>query len=385
MDKFAEIRPYNDDEVHQVINNIINDDEFFSALINLKLSRLPNLFRKILKPIFRFFVRRQVKDINSVYDFQTKVAVYLDHMIETTMTQFTVSGLEKLDLSEPYLFVSNHRDITLDPAFVNYALYRQGGSTVRIAIGDNLLTKDFATHLMRINKSFIVKRSSMAPRKLLASLKLLSEYIVHSLKEDKHSIWIAQREGRAKNGLDRTDSAIIKMFAINDGRGDNFSEFIKSLKIVPISVSYEYDPCDLLKAQELYALEHKGEYVKAEQEDISSIAKGITGYKGHVHITFGEVLTEDFETADDVSNWLDKKIIDNYVLHPSNYFAYAKLYGEFPEGVYSNKRIPFNAPAMSKEKRQFEEHMNEIPEIYQPYVLNAYANPIVSRQEFALK
>lgn len=385
MDKFVDIRPYNDDEVQQVINNIINDDEFFSALINLKLSRLPDFFRRILKPIFRFFVRRQVRDVNTVYDFQTKVAGYMEHMIETTMSQFTVSGLEKLDLQKPYLFVSNHRDITLDPAFLNYALYLQGGGTVRIAIGDNLLTKEFATHLMRINKSFIVKRSAKAPRKLLAALKLLSEYIVHSLKEDKHSIWIAQREGRAKDGIDRTDAAIIKMFAINDGRKDNFAEFIRSLKIVPVSVSYEYDPCDLLKAKELYALEHEGKYIKAEQEDIASIAKGITGYKGHVHITFGEVLTEDFETADDVSSWLDKKIIDNYILHPSNYFAYAELYGEFPEGVYSNKRLPFNAPAMSKEKRQFDERLAEIPEQYKPYVLRAYANPIVSRQEFALK
>ena len=385
MDKFADIRPYNDDEVQPVINNIIDDDEFFSALINLKLSRLPEFFRKILKPIFRFFVRRQVRDINTVYDFQMKVAGYMSHMIETTMARFTVTGLEKLDLNEPYLFISNHRDITLDPACINYALYKQGGSTVRIAIGDNLLTKEFATHLMRINKSFIVKRSAKAPRKLLAALKLLSEYIVHSLKEEKHSIWIAQREGRAKDGLDRSDAAIIKMFAINDGRGDNFSEFMRSLKVVPVSVSYEYDPCDLLKAQELYALEHDGEYKKAEQEDISSIAKGITGYKGHVHIAFGEVLTESFDAADDVSNWLDKKIIDNYILHPSNYFAYEKLYGEFPEGVYSNKRLPFNAPAMSKEKRQFDEHVAAIPEKYQPYVLNAYANPIVSRQEFALK
>ena len=385
MDKFDEIRPYNDDEVHQVIENIINDDEFFTALINLKLSRLPEFLRRILKPIFRFVVRRQVRDINSVFDFQRKVASYMEHMIETTMTQFTVSGLEKLDINEPYLFISNHRDITLDPAFVNYALYLQGGNTVRIAIGDNLLTKEFATHLMRINKSFIVKRSEKAPRKLLASLKLLSEYIHHSLTEDKHSIWIAQREGRAKDGLDRTDSAIIKMFAINEGRKGNFAEFMRSLKIVPVSISYEYDPCDLLKARELYALKHEGKYIKGEQEDIASIAKGITGYKGHVHLTFGEVLTDSFETAEEVSSWLDKKIIDNYVLHPSNYFAYERLYGEFPEGVYSNRKIPFNAPAMSKEKRQFDEHIETIPEEYRSHVLNAYANPIVSRQAFALR
>lgn len=385
MDKFADIRPYHDHEVHSVINSIIDDDEFISALINLKLSRLPAFLRQLLKPVFRFAIRLQVKDIHTVYDFQTKVAAYMDHMIKTTMTQFTISGIQNLDLRQPYLFISNHRDITLDPAFVNYALYLNGGDTVRIAIGDNLLTKDFATHIMRINKSFIVKRSEKSPKKLLAALKLLSEYIVHSLKEDRHSIWIAQREGRAKDGLDRSDPAIIKMFAINDGRNERFAGFIKSLNIVPVSVSYEYDPCDVLKAQELFAVSREGKYVKAEHEDIASIARGITGYKGHVHLSFGKVLTEDFSTAEEVSDWLDRQIVNNYVLHPSNFFAYEKLYGELPQGAFSDKEIPFDARKMERERQQFEKHLAQIPEHLQVFVLNAYANPVVSKKEFAAK
>lgn len=385
MDKFADIRPYNDDEVTDVIASIIADDEFIGAIRSLKYPRLPAFLNPLLFPLFRWVIRRQTHDVTTVNEFQSRISAYLDHMIETTTDKVTISGLEKLTDDQTYLFVSNHRDITLDPAFVNYALFHRFNQTVRIAIGDNLLTKDFATKLMRINKSFIVKRSEKAPRKMLAALRQLSEYIVFSLKQENHSVWIAQKEGRAKDGIDRTDPAIIKMFAVNEGRGDAFGGFIKSLNIVPVSISYEYDPCDEMKAHELHAIATTGSYTKAEQEDITSIAKGISGYKGHVHLSFGEVLQDEFDDADAVAGWLDKQIIDHYVLHPSNYFAYEKLYGEFPAGVYSSKRLPFNAPAMSKEKRAFEERLATVPEPLQPFWLAAYANPIVSKREFALK
>lgn len=385
MDKFADIRPYNDDEITDVIASIIADDEFIAAVRWLKFPRLPALFNVLLFPLLRWVIRRQVRHVASVGDFQSRISDYMDHMIETTVSKLTISGLEKLEADKTYLFVSNHRDITLDPAFVNYAMYHQFGKTVRIAIGDNLLTKDFATKLMRLNKSFIVKRSEKTPKKMLAALKQLSEYIAFSLREDHHSVWIAQREGRAKDGCDRSDPAIIKMFAINEGRGEQFGAFIKSLNIVPVSISYEYDPCDQMKAAELHALATAGSYTKAEHEDIDSIARGIAGFKGNVHLSFGEVLQQEFDNADAVAGWIDKQIIDHYVLHPSNYFAYEKLYGEFPEGVYSSKRLPFNAPAMSREKKLFEERLAGVPAEQRDYLLKAYANPIVSKKEFALK
>lgn len=383
MDKFAEIRPYNDDEVHTVIERIIADDECISAIARLKFPRMPQFLMGLVKPVVRRVLHKQMDDVNSVQDFQDKVAIYMEHMVESTMTRFSVSGVEKLERDKAYLFIGNHRDITLDPAFVNYALYHSGRGTVRIAIGDNLLTKDFATHLMRINKSFIVKRSEKAPRKLLAALKLLSQYISHSLLEDNHSIWIAQREGRAKDGIDKSDVAIIKMFAI-DARKQVFSEFIRSLNIVPVSISYEYDPCDQMKANELYQLEKTGEYTKGDQEDIASIARGIAGDKGHVHLSFGEVLSETIETPEAVAEWLDRQIVDLYVLHPSNYFAYEKLYGEFPQGVYSEKALPFNAQGLSKERKQFDMRLAEVPENLRENFLKAYANPIVSKKNFGL-
>jgi 1-acyl-sn-glycerol-3-phosphate acyltransferase len=380
MDKFSEIRPYRDDEIQSVIHAIISDDECISALINLKLSHLPQTFRQLLKPVFRFFLRGQVRKIRTILDLQKKVASYMDHMIHTTMTGFTFSGIENLDIKTPYLFISNHRDITLDPAFVNYALHLNGGDTVRIAIGDNLLTKEFATHLMRINKSFIVKRSEKSPKKLLSALKLLSEYITHSLKMDRHSIWIAQREGRAKDGVDRSDAAIIKMFAINEGRGEAFPGFIRSLRIVPVAISYEYDPCDQLKGRELYTIDRDGKYIKGDQEDISSIATGITGYKGNVHLSFGKVLDADFSTAEEVAAWLDRQIVAAYRLHASNLLAYEQLYGKVPENIGGEK---VDTSAMEGARTFFGERIAAMPEHVRPYVLRAYANPVISKLEFA--
>ena len=176
-------------------------------------------------------------------------------MISTTTTKVEFSGLEKLTADQNYLFISNHRDIAMDPAFVNWGLHQQGLDTVRIAIGDNLLKKPFVSDLMRLNKSFIVKRSAKGVREMMAAFKALSGYIKHSLSVEKQSIWIAQKEGRAKDGNDQTDPAILKMLYMN-GKGQKlaFSEYMTGLNIVPVSISYEYDPNDVAKANEIAQL-----------------------------------------------------------------------------------------------------------------------------------
>jgi len=378
MNKFDDIRPYVDAEVISTLENIIADKEFISAIANFKLARFPEKIRPIFYPIFRYAIRKQVKGVNTVDDFQRRVVHYVEHMIKTTMTGFTVSGLDQLDKKQAYLFVSNHRDITLDPTFVNYSRFLYGSETVRIAVGDNLLSKQFISHLIRINKSFVVRRSEKAPRKLFEALKTLSEYIHHSLLVDGQSVWIAQREGRAKDGLDKTDPTIIKMFAIS-GRKLDFSEYIQSLKIVPVSISYEYDPCDLLKARELYSMETQGEYIKSPHEDISSIAAGISGYKGRVHLSFGDCATDKFETPEQVSDWLDQQIISLYVLHPTNFFAYYELYGSYPELTYSDKHVRFDINTMSQEKAMFDQRIQAMPTEVRRYALNAYANPILQK------
>lgn len=385
MDKFADIRPYYDDEVDSIIKNIINDNEFISAISNFKLAHFPESIRPFFHPLLRFLIKRQVRGVNTVAAFQRKVVQYVEHMIIKTMSGFTVSGLDKLDPQKAYLFVGNHRDITLDPTFVNYAHYLNHMSTVRIAVGDNLLSKEFISHLIRINKSFIVKRSAKAPRKLLEALKNLSEYISQSILIDHESVWIAQREGRAKDGFDRTDPAIIKMFAINNGRKGDFAEFIKSLNIVPVSISYEYDPCDLLKARELYAVSEQGGYVKSQYEDITSIATGISGYKGHVHLSFGEPLQQSFQTPEEVSGWLDRQIIDLYVLHPTNYFAYERLYGKYPADIYPDKQTVLDGNSLAEERARFDTHINTMPVEYQAFVLHSYANAVLNKQEILVK
>jgi hypothetical protein len=291
---------------------------------------------------------------------QKVVGVYVQHMINSTTTKFTYSGLENLDPTQNYLFVSNHRDIAMDPSFVNWALYSEKFKTVRIAIGDNLLSKPYVSDLMRMNKSFIVKRSVTGVREMMKSLSHLSDYICSSLKEDS-SIWIAQREGRAKDGFDKTEPAIIKMFYVN-GKKEKipFAEYIKSLNIVPVAVSYEFDPCDQQKARELYAKAESGKYYKSEFEDIESIVSGIIGQKGHVHVGFGVPLIGDFDNADEVAEEIDMQIYKNYHLHPSNLIAAE----QDVDSINADDIATFNARIQAIK-----------PEL-QETVLKMYANPV---------
>jgi len=258
MSEFDEIRPYNDDEVPHVLQSLLEDTEFLDAVIRLKIKFPLGPLRPLLRALVKSRLKKEVANISSVNDFQQRIESYLVRALEDSSTKFTVSGLEKLNPDNAYLFISNHRDIAMDPALTNLAIYRAGFSTLRIAIGDNLLTKPSASHLMRLNKSFIVNRSATAPREKLKAAKLLSKYIHHSVVSDSENVWIAQREGRAKDGLDRTNSAIISMLSYSKPKAQSLSEYIREANIVPVSISYEYDPCDADKARELYVKDKHG-------------------------------------------------------------------------------------------------------------------------------
>lgn len=275
------------------------------------------------------------------------------------------------------MFISNHRDIAMDPAFVNWVLWHSGMDTVRIAIGDNLLTKPFASDLMRLNKSFLVKRGETAPRKVYAALKQLSAYIHHSIVNEKASIWFAQREGRAKDGVDRTDEAIIKMFAISKPKEQEFSDFIRELNIVPVAISYEWDPCDVAKARELYEKATHGSYQKDTHEDVQSIAAGIAGNKGRVHVSFGSVLHTNFDTPEAVVEEIDRQVIGNYILFPSNYLAASAL-DEKVDGMCGFPAQPFSTHAIAEHSSIFTQRLSHCPEQYRPYWLAMYANPVRS-------
>jgi hypothetical protein len=382
MDQFADIRPFNDDEVPSVLNRLIADDEMIVAVASLKFGAWQKYFSPVVNAMVRFYLKRQLRGVNTVDEFQHVIEAYMDDMIESTTTGVSVSGLDQLDPAKPYLFLSNHRDIALDPALVNYALYHHKHETARIAIGDNLLTKPYVSDLMRINKSFIVKRSAKVPRKMLAAYKMLSAYIRYSIETDKSPIWMAQREGRAKDGLDRTEPAIIKMLSMSINKKDeNFSDYINTLNIVPVAISYELDPCDGAKAQELYEKAHLGSYQKAEDEDVNSIARGISGHKGQVHVSFGKPLVGDFDDAEGVAGQVDQQVIGNYVLQPSNFFAYKILHGDYPENQISNCLQDLDDDLLAAKEKDFKCRIEALPEAHRAFALDIYANPVNAKQQ----
>lgn len=376
MSEFDEIRPYNDDEVEKVLESLVNDREFTHSIIRLRVNRWLFAFSFIFQGIVTRRLQKVIRRISTVADFQAEIEPYLVKSLDETTTDISVSGLDTLDKDSAYLFVSNHRDIAMDPALVNLMIYRAGFSTLRIAIGDNLLTKPFVSDLMRLNKSFIVNRSATAPREKLKAAKLLSKYIHHSVMQDNENVWIAQREGRAKDGLDRTNAAIISMISLSKPKPQALSEFIREARIVPVSISYEYDPCDVDKAREIVLRSQNGEYQKEEHEDVRSIAKGITGFKGKVHLSFGQPLSGDFQKSEDVTKELDKKIIQNYCLQLSNCFAFELIEGRSPLVKVGPQQQSFMDIECDKEREQFKQRLNAVDEAYRKTFLEAYANPV---------
>ncbi len=241
MDAFEAIRPYADAEVPAVMARLFADETFLAILAQFRFPRLSGPMGWLLKPLIAHRLRREFAGIHTVEALQNKIEPYIDRTIERATDGVTYSGLEGLQHGQAYLFLANHRDIVMDPAFVNYAVYQAGIRTPRIAIGDNLLQRPFVSDLMRLNKSFIVHRSITGRREKLAAYQLLSAYINHSIREDRESVWIAQAEGRAKDGDDRTDSAILKMLHMSR-KDEPFAEAMAALRPIPVSISYEYDP-----------------------------------------------------------------------------------------------------------------------------------------------
>lgn len=379
MSKFDDIRPYNDEEVRPILDEILNDPELIQAIAAFRFPRLNGVLGPLLQPVIQWFLKRRLASVAGVEDLQNVVKGYMDKMIAQTSRGLTVSGIDSLDPSKSYLFISNHRDIAMDPAFVNMALVEGGFDTTRIAIGNNLLTKPYVSGLMRLNKSFIVNRSATAPREKLKAAKHLSSYIHHSINEENSNIWIAHREGRAKDGMDITNPAIISMIALSKGKQRSLSEYINELHIVPVAISYELDPCDSSKTNELYQQTQSGGYEKDEHEDIASIALGITGEKGRVHVAFGDVLRGEFENTDDVAAEVDRQIRLNYRLFPSNCFAYQKLKQKWPMVKVGSQEEEFKQERFSAEGREFDARLAEVPEAQREIYLAMYANPVVNK------
>lgn len=375
-ENFDDIRPYHDGEIPEVLKRLLHDDELIHAIARQRFGKIEPFISFIAHPIIRHSLKPQLKLLKDVKVIQNKVGRYIKRMLRQTSNGFTVSGLEDLDRSKSYLFIGNHRDITLDAALTNYALVKDNRNTCRLAIGDNLLSKQYVSDLMRLNKSFIVKRSATAPREMLTNFKNLSAYIYHSLTVDKSHVWIAQSEGRAKDGMDKTQPAVIKMISKARPSGVPFEEFIAELNIVPISISYELDPNDAAKAKELYVKEKHGTYRKSKYEDLDSITTGIRGKKGRIHLAFGNPLSGTFKNAKEVAKAIDAQVISSYQLHPTNYFAYQILYGNLPNS-YEDFQSKYKAQELDQKANDFKARMDGIPEKHRNYALSIYANPVV--------
>ena len=383
MDSFDDIRPYGDGEVRPVVDRLLQDEALARALAKFKH---PLLFRFLpgwVAGKVQAALREETAHVQTIHDVQLVIEKYLDKLIEDTTTGLTSEGLDTLDTAQPYLFISNHRDITMDPALVNYMIYHHGLDTLQIAIGDNLLKRPFLTDLMKLNKSFIVKRSVQG-RDLLKASKQLSAYIHHCIKSD-NNVWIAQREGRAKDGIDKTETAIIKMLHMADRESTlrlRLQESMNSLNIVPVSISYEYDPCDRYKAEELYTIETTGKFEKDENSDVRSILTGIVGDKGDVHVTFGSrMVFPDAVTAEGVARELDARIISSYKLHAVNYLAMEMVKKDSLDLSTLPALLGLSASEIGRKRREFQERLNSMPKHLQPYVLNMYANPVIRKAE----
>lgn len=309
LDPYADIRPYNDQEVKPVLQRLSGSPQLINALIRYRYPAMPGWLLALLRPFISRKLRQHIARVEHVKDFQDMVADWVQQLVANSTDEVVVQGLDKLDQGTSYLLISNHRDIAMDPTLINYSLHQQGWPTSRIAIGDNLLRNPDIADIMRLNKSFIVKRSLTNKREKLKELQRLSAYIRESLEADQ-SIWIAQREGRAKDGIDKTDTAVLKMLALNGrARDESFAQTMAAMRPVPVSIQYEWDPCDAEKARELVIRKESGTYEKSSDEDTRSILRGLTGYKGRVFVDFGKPLTgEDIESAEAMAAAIDRQM-----------------------------------------------------------------------------
>ena len=355
---FDDIRHYRDDEVPAVVKRVINDSSLLGGLARNMFPSLPKFMHPVLKPVIRHILRKKFAKITDIRGCQEYVARFMEGVIRNSTDGFTYEGFDKLDPAKGYLFISNHRDISLDPAFIDMCCFYNKLDTVKIAIGDNLLRLPVATDLMKLNKSFIVKRSLSSVKDKIKAFSELSAYIGTAIREN-HNVWIAQREGRAKDGNDATEDAILKMFYMYGKKLKmSFPEYVKSLNIVPVSISYEFDPGDVMKARELYEKSRNGNYTKSEFEDIDSIVSGIKGYKGRVHVSAGVPLTGDYQDAAALAKAIDTFIYSHYQLFPSVLVA-----AGHDENVSEADRA------------RFLERINRAPEELRPYMMRMYGAP----------
>ena len=373
MDDFDAIRPYCDDEVPAVVARLIEDPDFCHAAALFFLPRLTAGFPALGHVLAGRHLRRKAANLRTVRDVQMLMSRYMNSVIEKTVFDFTVDGLESLVPGQPYLFVSTHRDIMMDSGLMNFVIHRAGHETSRIAVGDNLFGKPYAADLMRLNKSFVVQRSVTGTKAVYQAIRRTSAFIRASLDEGV-SVWIAQREGRSKDGLDRTAPALIKMLALAHG-GDmaNPGNLCERVRMVPVAITYEIDPCAPRKARELYITDTEGGYDKPEGEDLVSIVEGMLGFKGRVHLHFGQRVRGDFADAEALACEMDRRIVSGLKVFPTHLRAARRAcLDDLPAGEPQDARID----------AVFAGQIENCPAPHRGYLFDQYANLVRNKQRY---
>lgn len=375
MHDFEAIRPYRDEEVPTVVGRWRNDPRVIGNAARLVTPGLARLAPWLARGLAGAVIGWKARGFRSIEDFQLFLSHYFAQLLRDTVSGFTVSGLDQLDPERAYLYISNHRDIVMDTGLVNYSVHKAGFDTPEAAVGDNLFTDPLATDLMRLNKSFVIERSVEGKRAVYRALTRTSHYIRETL-EREHSVWIAQREGRAKDGFDRTEPALLKMLALAWRKdADTFGALLENLALVPVSISYELDPCDRRKAHELAVIEQEGGYEKGEDEDLASIIEGMTGFKGRVHVHYSPPLNGAFETAEDLAVALDTAIVGGLKVYPTQAEAARRLQLD---------NVPDAGPWLPEVKTAFDEHLAACPEDERPFLLAGYGNLVRNRNELGI-
>ncbi len=371
MSKFDSIRPFYDTEINEGVQFWINHP-YMEALIHFCMPDTPTEVWK-----------DRLSRIQSVREFQTNFIYHgVQQVIKKSSDGLSTSGFEKLKKNTSYLFISNHRDIILDTCLLNNCLFENGLVMTASAIGDNLVKRDFMLNLAKLNRNFLVKRG-LSPRDMLESSKLLSELMSQFILRENRSVWIAQREGRTKDGNDATNPAVLKMLAMGND-GEKVTDYLKKLRIVPVAISYEYDPTDALKMPQYLAETNQETYIKDKNEDLLNLLSGVVGQKKHIHIHIGDVLdTQIDQIALDNNNInkqilalaevIDQSIVKNYKLWPTNYIAFDII----------NQTDTYKHCYTETEKSLFERRLSmRIPDsnpIAIDGFLNMYANPVVNK------
>ena len=372
---FDEIRCYRDDEVHEVLVRLCDEKQFMKVLSTI----YPLLPKEVIK--------QRLMTFQSNYAFQKEMVYPFLQYLEANMTKgIQLNGLEKIDVSTSYLYISNHRDIILDSAFLCGKFIEKGMNTVEIAIGDNLLIFPWIEDLVKVNKTFIVKRG-LSARHILESSKRLSAYIAKTISENQ-SIWIAQREGRAKDSNDRTQESLLKM--LNMYGENSLIENLTKLNICPLSISYEYDPCDFLKAKEMQQQRDNPCYKKNPKDDLINMETGIMGYKGKVVYEITGSINNDLkkiaietstknEQLSLVAELIDKRIHANYNISPNNKIAFdtIKQSKHFSNEYTITEKLDFDRYlSLQIAKIDLE---NKDDDFLRMKLLEMYANPLINK------